>query len=198
MMTIDSHRAGNIVLVIISFSILMVGCASLGTSNSDGVRYFSFEPPQGTDWRVLKNTFDALTLFREAAIEDESYVISIQAGNIPPFKTEAEFIEAVDKSRLKSLANMPRRYKSLESKIDPGNDSDFCFDSYAAVEDHEAKRKSSRTDMMISETASRTCRHPSNPNIVVNIYLSYRHYPADKDPDFMAKAHNIFTALKYQ
>lgn len=195
------HSKGSqcLILLILSLSLFIQSCASVNkTSSSDNVRYFSFEPPQEPGWAVQKNTSDTLTFFREGYKEDESYVISIKAGQIPSFKTEAEFIEAVDKSRVNALANMPKRYKSIESKLDPGNESDFCFDSYASVEDHEAKRKSARKDMMISETASHTCRHPLNPKIVVNIYLSHRHYPSDKDADFMAKAENIYRSLKYQ
>ena len=159
---------------------------------------YSFLPLKESGWIIQSRTYDCLVLWKEGSKEDESFVISIMTGQIPSFKSEREFVDAVEEARSRALSNNPKRYKSIESKVDPGDGNDFCFDTYTLVEDHDARRKTSRKDMMLAETAYRTCRNPANPNMVTEIYFSHRYYPGDKDSDFMAKAQDVFKGLKYK
>ena len=186
----SKERIGRIVA---SFNEPVIEAVALDTYTS----LYSFLPPKESGWVIQERTHDRLSL-RKEGYEDETFVISIMIGQIPSFKNEKEFIDAVEERRSRALSNMPKRYKNVESKIDPGNAADFCYESYALVEDHDAKRKSLRKDLMIAETAYRTCRHPANPNMATEIYYSHRYYPGVKDLDFMAKAQSVFMSLKYK
>lgn len=160
--------------------------------------FSSFSPPHGSGWAIQKREGDSLTLFRAGPNEDESFVIEVVSGPMPTFRNEKEFIDAVDKKRIEKLAATSKRFKNIESRIDPANPFDFCFDTYALAEDHAAVRESSRKDMMLIETASRTCRHPSNHSVAINIYYSHRYYPGGRDLQFIDRAENAFRSLKYK
>jgi len=159
---------------------------------------YSFLPPKESGWIIQSRTYNRLVLWKEGSKENESFVISILNGQIPSFKIEKEFIDAVEERRSRALSSSPKRYKSIESTVDPGDAADFCFDSYTLVEDHDAKRKSFRKDMMLAETAYHACSNPANQNMVTEIYYSHRYYPGDKGSDFMAKAKDVFNGLKYK
>jgi hypothetical protein len=188
----DEKSKGRVGSIVESFNEPVVEAVALDTYTS----VYSFLPPKESGWIIQKRTYNYLYLWKEGSKEDESFVISITDGQIPSFKSEKEFIDAVEERS--SRAALSKRYKNLERKIDPGDPADFCYDTYTLVEDNDAKRKSSRTDLMLVETAYRRCRHQANPNMAAEIYFSRRYYPGDKDLDFMAKAQNVFTSLKYK
>ena len=156
---------------------------------------YSFLPPKESGWIIQERTYNHLSLRKEGSKEDESFVISIIDGQIPTFKNEKEFIDAAEE---RSRGALSERYKSIERKIDAGDPADFCYDIYTLVEDHDPKRKSMRTDLMLVETAYRRCRQQANPNMATEIYFSHRYYPGDKDSDFMAKAQAVFKGLTYK
>jgi len=170
----------------------VVEAAALDTYTS----VYSFLPPRETGWIILKRTYGHLNMWKEGSKEDESSVISITDGQIPSFKNEKEFIDTIEEKSTR--AALPERYKSITRKIDAGDPNDFCYDIYTLVEDNNAKRKSSRTNMMMVETAYRRCRHKANSNMATEISFSHRYYPGDKDLDFIAKAQNVFSSLKYK
>lgn len=187
----SKERAGHILA---SSNEPVIEAVALDTYTS----LYSFLPPKESGWIIQSRTYNHLVLWKDGSKEDESFVISILNGQIPSFKTEKEFIDAVEERRSRALSSSPKRYKNIESKVDPGDANDFCFDTQTLVEDHDAKRKTSRKDMMIAETAYRTCRNAANPNMVTEIYFSHRYYPGDKDSDFSAKAQGVFTGLKFK
>ncbi len=188
----EEKSAGRVGSIVASFNEPVLESGALDTYTS----VYSFLAPKEPGWVIKKRMYNNLVLFKEGSKEDESFVISITDGQIPTFKDEKELIDALEEKD--NRAPLPARHKSLERKVEPGDPSDFCYDIYTMLEDHDAKRKSARTDMMLMETAYRRCRQQDNRNMLTEIYYSHRHYPGEKDPDFMAKAQAVFTSLKFK
>jgi len=71
-----------------------------------------------------------------------------------------------------------------------------CFRMDTVMEDHDAVKRTSRTDYMIIDDFAVFCRHP-NASMGILVSYSHRHYPENKDPGAAGKAQKVFDSIEF-
>lgn len=155
---------------------------------------YSLVPLEETGWLIGYRDSEKLVLGKPSNDPDENAVIRAFPQVLPPLKSEEEFV-GFSKSVLVMTGAARHKVlsqgtKSLTIKGRP------CVRTDTVMEDHEAVKRSKRTDTMILEAYSVLCKHPNNTTGILVAY-SHRYYQGDKDPDAARKAEKLFDSIEF-
>lgn len=155
---------------------------------------YSLVPLDEKGWLIGLRDRDAVVLGKRGNDPDENMIIRAFAEVLPPLKSDEEFI-GFGKSVL--VMEGAARHKVLSQQTRPLTiKSQSCVRSDTFMEDHNAVKRSSKTDPMILEAYSLVCKHPNGSTGIVVVY-SHRFYAGQKDPEAGMKAQKIFDSLEF-
>lgn len=155
---------------------------------------YSLVPLDEKGWLIGLRDRDAVVLGKQGNDPDENMIIRAFAEVLPPLKSEEEFI-GFAKSIL--IMEGATRHKVLSQQTRPVKvKSQSCVRSDTVMEDHNAVKRSAKTDPMILEVYSLVCKHPNGSTGIVVAY-SHRFYAGQKDLEAGGKAQNIFDSLEF-
>lgn len=155
---------------------------------------YSLVPLNEKGWFIGLRDRDGVVLGKRGNDPDENMIIRAFAEVLPPLKSDEEFI-GFGKSVL--VMEGAARHKVLSQQTTPVKIKlQSCVRSDTVMEDHNAVKRSSKTDPMILEAYSLVCKHPNGSTGIVVAY-SHRFYAGQKDPEAGMKAQKIFGSLEF-
>ena len=155
---------------------------------------YSLVPLDEKGWVIGQRSHETLVLGKRGKDPDENMIIRAFAEVLPPLKSDEEFI-GFAKSVLVMEGAARHKVLSQQTKLVKIK-SQPCVRTDTVMEDHNAVKRSSRTDPMILEAYSLTCKHPNGSTGILVAY-SHRFYPGQKDPEAGVKAQKIFDSLEF-
>lgn len=155
---------------------------------------YSLVPLDEAGWLILHQDSETLVLGKLGSDPDENISIRAFAKVLPPLKSDEEFV-GFAKSVLIMGGATRHKVLSQQTKFVKVK-SQSCVRSDTVMEDHDAVKRSSRTDLMILEAFSLLCKHPNGSTGIVVAY-SHRFYQGHKDAESINKAKKIFDSLEF-
>lgn len=155
---------------------------------------YSLVPLDEKGWLIGQRGPETLVLGKPGNDPDENMIIRAFASVLPPLKSDEEFI-GFAKSILIMEGAARHKVLSQQAKLVKVK-SQSCVRSDTVMEDHEAVKRSSRTDPMILEAYSLVCKHPNGSTGILVAY-SHRFYSGQKDTEAGIKAQRIFDSLEF-
>ena len=145
-------------------------------------------PLNEAGWRVFRRTPTQLALAKEGRHADET--ITVQAG------TYDARVESDPKLLERAEADTRDRFQLLESTSRP-DERPTCIRRHLVTEDRAPVRRSGSKNAMILEAQMLTCTHPGDQALGVALMYSQRYDRGQRDPEFDAKAAELFKGLRF-
>ncbi len=155
---------------------------------------YSLVPLDEAGWLIAYRNSEQLILGKRGSDPDENIIIRAFAKVLPPLKSDEEFV-GFAKSVL--IMEGATRHKVLSQQTDLVKiKSQSCARTDTVMEDHNAVKRSSRTDPMILEAFSLLCKHPNGSTGILVAY-SHRFYQGHGDAESSKKAQKIFDSVEF-
>jgi len=155
---------------------------------------YSLVPLDETGWLLGYRDSEQLILGKRGSDPDENIVVRAFAKVIPPLKSDEEFL-GFAKSVLIMEGATRHKVLSQQTKLVKVK-SQSCARVDTVMEDHDAVKRSSKTDSMILEAFSLLCKHPNGSTGILIAY-SHRFYQGNRDAESSKKAQRIFDSVEF-
>jgi hypothetical protein len=170
---------------------------------------YSLVPPGTDGWemRVPREGQDMLMLEKGAG-PNELNTLSSTRYKFPLINSKQELVDTT-RGFMEYVPEDPDRYTIIEHEIVtytkketmPGNFNSLalCVVSSQIVTDMRALLlKSGEKGIMIRETQTLVCVHPTERDRAVVLNYSHRYQPGNRDPEFIDKARQVFESIAFK
>lgn len=157
-------------------------------------RGYSLLPLNEAGWLIGYRDPEKLVLGKRGNNPDETFVIRSFTQVLPPLKSQEEFIGFAKSVLIMEGAARHKVISQEEKQVIVKGQS--CVQTDTLMEDHEAVKRSSRTEPMILQAHSLLCKHPNGSTAVLIAY-SHRYYQGNQDQASARKAQTIFDSIEF-
>lgn len=157
---------------------------------------YSFIPLDEKGWYIIGRNEYQVVLGKYGEHPDERFALQAQPVDCPPFDTEEEFVRLIREEQSQNINSARFKVVSNEATPYPAGGA-TCVKSHLVTEDHAAVKRSSRSEPMVRDVYSLTCRHPRDASIGILLTLSQRGYRGQGDPQFADKASLLFNSIQF-
>ncbi len=189
-----------IALASILAALLLAACASKSDKPQRfELRGFSFTTPAPAEdekqWGVAKQTPDLLVLGKPGDYDSEIFTVQAALIKLPALASPEALSQHVKALQQRELD--PKRFRILRHEISlQPVDGETCALSHVEAADRAMPSTTGQTANMMLETLTLTCAHPKDRTKGISVSYSHRHFPEDKDPQFVARGDVILNGLR--
>ena len=156
---------------------------------------YSVLPPPGKNWFEMGRDKEQVLFGKKIESRTHAFAATATSGPIDEkFETREQFQNYVNKVRVADLGS--ERYKMLEfsSDFDPAFPA-WCVRYRAKTQDRAAPFAIGRA--LLLEHVGVTCRHPTIPDLVVDVGYSERGRPAEISAELREEGESFMRSLKF-
>lgn len=170
---------------------------------------YSFVPPGADGWEMrLPRDGQDMLMLEQGGSPDEINTLSSSRYQFPIVNSHQELIDTTRRV-MEYRSEDSERYKLIEHEIEPYikaetvpitfNSLALCVVSRQTVSDKQALLvESGGRGLMIRESRTLVCVHPSESDMAVVLNYSHRYQPSQRDPEFSNKASRVFDSIAFK
>jgi len=172
-------------------------------------RDYSFVPPGTDGWEMREPREGQDMLMLEKGVgPNELNTLSSARYQFPVIDSSQQLVDAI-RGFTQYKAEDADRYELIEHEIEPFakkqttpitfNSLALCAVSRQTVADRQALlAESGERGVMIRESRTLVCVHPSEKDMAVVLTYSHRYQPGNRDPGFIDKADRVFESIAFK
>lgn len=157
---------------------------------------FSITAPKEEGWVVVQRTADRLVLGKPGDFSGETLTVQALVVKLPPLPSADSLLQHARAVQQQDMD--PKRFRILRHEVGPYVVmGEPCALSQMEAADRTAATATGPTVNTTVETLTLTCAHPRDRTTGISVTYAHRHYPEDKDPQFIEKGSRILEGLGF-